>query len=292
MILPHGTSANAFREALQATQQWRLPLRSRVWRGLSGEWSGAGTGSSLDFQDHRIYVPGDDPRHINWQAYARSGNYTMKLYREEVSPKIDLVLDVSESMFYDEEKAQRSLELWYFAYHSARQIGASVTLFALRGQILTPLLPEQFSHESWLDELLAAPFDGTPPAVQRVPWRANSLRVLISDLLFPGDPQPIVQALTQKHGIAMVYAPFTRQEESPDWSGHCEMLDVEQGNWQPHFISREVLTTYQNAYQQHRKLWLNAAQRHQVALCFLPSEKSFLEVLLQNALPQQAIEPI
>ncbi|MFN9663179.1 MAG: DUF58 domain-containing protein, partial [Akkermansiaceae bacterium] len=26
----------------------------------------------MDFQDHRSYSPGDDPRHINWQAYART----------------------------------------------------------------------------------------------------------------------------------------------------------------------------------------------------------------------------
>ncbi|MEJ6642028.1 MAG: DUF58 domain-containing protein [Akkermansiaceae bacterium] len=39
-------------------------------------------GSALYFQDHRAYSPGDDPRHINWQAYARTGQYTMKLYRE------------------------------------------------------------------------------------------------------------------------------------------------------------------------------------------------------------------
>ena len=50
-------------------------------------FSGSGTGSSLDFQDHRAYSPGDDPRHINWQAYARTGSYTMKLFREEVRPQ-------------------------------------------------------------------------------------------------------------------------------------------------------------------------------------------------------------
>ncbi|MEQ1842609.1 MAG: DUF58 domain-containing protein, partial [Verrucomicrobiales bacterium] len=47
-----------------------LPLKDRNWRGSSGDYAGAGVGSSLDFQDHRSYVPGDDPRHINWQAYA------------------------------------------------------------------------------------------------------------------------------------------------------------------------------------------------------------------------------
>jgi uncharacterized protein (DUF58 family) len=60
-----------------AAQRLRLPFRSRTWRGESGNWQGAGVGSSIDFQDHRQYLPGDDPRYIDWQAYARTGHYTM-----------------------------------------------------------------------------------------------------------------------------------------------------------------------------------------------------------------------
>ncbi|MGB1261127.1 MAG: DUF58 domain-containing protein, partial [Akkermansiaceae bacterium] len=78
-----------YTQASICAERLTLPLRSQVWRGMAGEFQGAGTGSSIDFQDHRAYMPGDDPRHINWQAYARTGNYSMKLYREEVRPVID-----------------------------------------------------------------------------------------------------------------------------------------------------------------------------------------------------------
>ena len=88
---------------------FKLPLQHRVWRGQTGDFQGAGVGSSLDFQDHRSYVPGDDPRHINWQAYARTGHYSMKLYREEVRPLIDVVFDISDSMIFDPEKERRAI---------------------------------------------------------------------------------------------------------------------------------------------------------------------------------------
>src|SRR5690606_30466315 len=109
-----------------AARQLRLPLSGRLWRGQSGNWSGAGAGSSIDFQDHRTYLPGDDPRYINWQAYARTGNYSMKLYREEVSPNIDIVLDASGSMFFDPAKRERSWELLYFCRESALQSGSAL----------------------------------------------------------------------------------------------------------------------------------------------------------------------
>ncbi|MFM8892521.1 MAG: DUF58 domain-containing protein, partial [Planctomycetia bacterium] len=62
----------------------RLPLVDGGRGGAAGTVLGRQAGSSLDFHDHRLYVPGDDPRHLNWQAFARTGHYTMKLYREEV----------------------------------------------------------------------------------------------------------------------------------------------------------------------------------------------------------------
>ena len=70
---------SAMEEARKVAERLRLPLGAQAWKGQAGEFRGAGVGSSIDFQDHRDYSPGDDPRHINWQAYARTGQYSMKL---------------------------------------------------------------------------------------------------------------------------------------------------------------------------------------------------------------------
>ena len=104
---------------------FRLPLRQQKWRGLAGNHAGMGTGSSLDFQDHRAYSPGDDPRHINWQAYARTGTYSMKLFREEVRPVIDILWDASRSMWFDLSKAKRAAELMAFTVEASLRAGTT-----------------------------------------------------------------------------------------------------------------------------------------------------------------------
>jgi len=109
----------------------RLPLQSGRWSGTAGTVLGRGTGSSIEFQDHRHYTPGDDPRHINWQASARTGQFTMKLFREEVTPRIDLVCDVSGSMFLDQPKERRVWELIYFCLESSLRVGGHLRLFLL-----------------------------------------------------------------------------------------------------------------------------------------------------------------
>src|SRR5207247_8674134 len=95
------TVAGAFRLSMP-----RVPAGGRL-----GERLGSGTGSSLEFQDYRQYAPGDDLRHVDWAAYARSETLAVRLYREEVAPGIDIVLDVSRSMAVTEEKLRAHGEL-------------------------------------------------------------------------------------------------------------------------------------------------------------------------------------
>src|SRR4051794_36673589 len=54
---------------------------------------GSNAGSSLEFRDYRSYEPGDDLRHIDWNAYARSDQLNVKLYREEVLPHLEVLID-------------------------------------------------------------------------------------------------------------------------------------------------------------------------------------------------------
>src|SRR5215831_2801644 len=89
----------------------RLALPRTPAGGRLGERLGTGTGSSLEFQDYRQYAAGDDLRHVDWAAYARSEILTVRLYREEVAPRIDIVVDTSLSMAVTSGKAEAYGEL-------------------------------------------------------------------------------------------------------------------------------------------------------------------------------------
>ncbi|MGL4420734.1 MAG: DUF58 domain-containing protein, partial [Gemmataceae bacterium] len=57
-------------------------------------------GFSVEFVQHREYVPGDDIRHIDWKSYARSERYTIKQYEQETNFLGHLLVDTSNSMRY------------------------------------------------------------------------------------------------------------------------------------------------------------------------------------------------
>jgi len=57
-------------------------------------------GASVDFAEHRGYVPGDDIRRVDWRLYARTDRYYIKEYEADSNSNFSVLLDVSKSMDY------------------------------------------------------------------------------------------------------------------------------------------------------------------------------------------------
>src|SRR6187401_3841977 len=55
-------------------------------------------GASIDFAEHRGYVPGDDIRRVDWKLYARTDRYYIKEYEADSNSNFAVLLDVSKSM--------------------------------------------------------------------------------------------------------------------------------------------------------------------------------------------------
>jgi uncharacterized protein (DUF58 family) len=55
-------------------------------------------GASIDFAEHRGYVPGDDIRRVDWRLYARTDRYFVKQYEADTNANFSVLLDVSRSM--------------------------------------------------------------------------------------------------------------------------------------------------------------------------------------------------
>lgn len=77
-----------------------LQARLIVEGYLSGMHKSPYHGFSVEFAQHREYVPGDDIKHVDWKVYGRTGRFYLKQYEEETNLVCWLLLDVSESMRY------------------------------------------------------------------------------------------------------------------------------------------------------------------------------------------------
>jgi uncharacterized protein (DUF58 family) len=82
-------------------------------------------GASVDFAEHRGYVPGDDIRRVDWRLYARTDRYFIKQYEADTNANFSVLLDVSKSMSFSSDGVSK-LEYAKFlaaclAYMSHRQ---------------------------------------------------------------------------------------------------------------------------------------------------------------------------
>lgn len=80
----------------------RLDLRARqVVEGfITGLHKSRFFGHSVEFVQHREYVPGDDIRFLDWKVWAKADRYQIKQFEAETNLRATLVVDVSESMHY------------------------------------------------------------------------------------------------------------------------------------------------------------------------------------------------
>ncbi len=109
----------------------RLDLRTRliVEGFITGLHRSPYQGLSVEFAQHREYVPGDDIKHIDWKVYSRSDRYYIKQYEEETNLRCTFLVDQSESMAY-QGRSNPGLN----KYHYAAATAASLALLLLKQQ--------------------------------------------------------------------------------------------------------------------------------------------------------------
>src|SRR6185295_1990705 len=100
--LPAETNYRKYLEPRTLARISALDLRARlIVEGLmTGMHRSPYQGISVEFAQHRPYVPGDDIRHVDWKVFAKSDKVYLKQYQEETNLHLICVVDASESMAY------------------------------------------------------------------------------------------------------------------------------------------------------------------------------------------------
>jgi len=87
-------------EVLQKVTRLDLRARFLVEGFLSGLHESPYKGFSVEFSDHRKYVPGDELRRVDWKVYGKTDRYYIKRFEAETTMECHMLLDRSASMGY------------------------------------------------------------------------------------------------------------------------------------------------------------------------------------------------
>jgi uncharacterized protein (DUF58 family) len=232
-----------------------LPLLARkpMLGSVSGRHRSPHRGSSIEFAEYRKYVAGDDPRRLDWRAYARSDRFYIKEFEADTNLRLVPVLDTSGSMRYP---TSGSSKLDYakklvatLAYLASRQ-GDAVGLMCAAQRLSRQIPPRRNPAHlraiyDALSETRAAGDTGLVAALHEVaeqtPQRA--LVVIVSDLFVaPSELAVCFQHLRfRKHDVAVFHL-LENAELAFDFDRPTRFLDLEGGTSlliEPSVIRRE-----------------------------------------------------
>ncbi len=105
MMVPDLAELTALRGAVRGLS---LHAHRPVLAELQGAHRSAQRGRGLEFEEVRLYAPGDDARSIDWRVTARRGRLHTRLYREERERPVWLVADVHPGLFFGSRRQLKS----------------------------------------------------------------------------------------------------------------------------------------------------------------------------------------
>lgn len=269
---------NPLRQSLldgeRAGSRYTLRTPRGLPAGIVGLHQGARAGSSLEFKEHRDYEPGDDLRHIDWNAYARSDHLVVKLFHEEVTPHLDVILDGSRSMaLTGSNKSEAALGLTGFFVAAAANAGFSHRVWMTQDGCVQ-LQGSSGRPDTW--ELPSFDFRGSPAdAFQRRPpqLRPRGVRLLISDLLWPGDPLPSVAPCAERATALIVIQLLAVADVQPPERGNLRLIDVETEQPWELLVDDGAVERYRNSLERHQQLWRDACRQAGAFLTTITAEE-------------------
>jgi uncharacterized protein (DUF58 family) len=190
--------------ALARVKNLSMVARGVVEGSISGLHASPLKGFSVEFAEHREYVAGDDPRHLDYKMLARTERLYIKQYEEETNMRVQILLDTSGSMGYSYEGKINKYE--YSAYLTAilsylmtrQQDSVGLTTFDTEVHLDMPARssPRHFNEMMHhLEEIKPGQETDIAETLHKLAGRFKKrcLVVLISDLY--DDPDNVLRAL-------------------------------------------------------------------------------------------------
>jgi len=205
-------------EALARVKNLSMVARGVVEGAISGMHASPYKGFSVEFAEHREYVPGDDPRHLDYKMLARTDRLYIKQYEEETNMRVQILLDMSGSMDYKHSAQITKLEygcyltaiLCYMMTRQQDAVGLTTFDDEIRLDMPARSSPRHFNE---MMRRLEEMKPGTNTEIGETlhllasRFKRRCLIVLISDLY--DDPEHVMKALHhfrhQRHEVILFH---------------------------------------------------------------------------------------
>ncbi len=256
-------------------------------------------GFSVEFAEHRQYMPGDEIKHVDWKVYGKTDRFYVKQFEEETNLKSYLLVDASASMGYSSNGLNKLQYATYLAgaltYLMIRQRDA-VGLLTFDETIRRYLPPRSVS--TYLHQILLE-LDGTKSSsktnissalhqmAERI--KRRGLIILFSDLF--DDPDTVISGLKhfrhRKHEV-IVFHIIDPLELTFEFKQDAVFKDMETGeeiSTQPWHIRKEYQTQVSEFINKYKKV----CRENQIDYVTLNTKDNYDRALIEYLLKRKRI---
>lgn len=250
-------------------------------------------GFSVEFKEHRSYVPGDDVRTIDWKLYGKTDKLYIREYEEETNLRCTILLDSSGSMKYKgarsngltkHEYAVRTAAcLTYLMLQQQDSVGLVTFDKSIRRYIpprarpkhLQAILTELAQQEPGAETELGPVFHKMVAKLQR-----RGLVVVISDLF--GDVDKLMKSLAHfRHAnheiiIFQVWDPDELDFPFRQWT---QFRSLEMADHQHMVDPAQVRNAYLKKLEEFRTRLTQGCHRHKISLVPVTTDQPYAETL-------------
>lgn len=282
-------------DLLRRLEQLQLLASRRAKSSAKGERRSRARGQSVEFADHRNYVPGDDFRYLDWNLYGRLEKLFLKLYEEERELPVRIFLDCSESMTFGTPPK----------FDFARQVAAAVGYVALCGfdRVTVYSFPDdpdnsvprgalravrgRKSSMQFFQNITALTAKGSADfneSLRRgaIAARQAGVAVVLSDFLDPKGYEPGLGALLARGFQVNAIQILSPDELNPSTYGDLRLVDSETGAVQEVTFGKYRLKAYQQAVQNYCQRLREYCQARGISFFSVGSDASLEKLLLQQ----------
>jgi uncharacterized protein (DUF58 family) len=277
-------------DVLSHVAERHLEPKGLVIGNLAGAHKSPLAGFAVEFAGHREYVPGDDPKHVDWRVYYTREKYFVKQYELETNFVCHLVLDVSASMRYGEGREQKLL----YATQMAMALGYSiirqsdkVALFTfddrVRG-IVTPSnsMAQVVRMTEHLDDIEPVEKTALPECLTDIAGRLGRREIVMifSDFFADVQPlEPVLQRLRYNRHEVVLFQVMHHDELAFELDGMVKFQGLE--------VPEELLAQtddlrrgYLQAVARHHQQLEETTSRNNCELLLIDTSRSMSEQLV------------
>jgi uncharacterized protein (DUF58 family) len=271
-----------------------LELKARlVAEGfMSGLHASPYKGFSQEFADYRQYMPGDEPKRLDWKVYGRTDRFYIKEYQDETNLRAYLLLDKSGSMGYGSKISKLEYakylcaSLAYLLHKQRDSVGIATFDTAIRNLIPPSAKRTNFMHILTAIDRARAGAETSLSGVlfelaQKI--KRRGLVIVLSDLF--DEPNEVLRALRsfryRKHELLILHIldqdestfPFDKQAIFVDMETQTEMTV------QPELIRESYRKKFQRLLDSYRYTLLSARIGYEVMYTNTPYDRALLAYL-------------